>query len=362
MRRRTGYWTGSPRSSRHTGRVATRLLETPLGTLSIRTSSVGVQSVSWESEPSRPAPEGGANSEAIADRAVAQLQEYFDGTRQDFDLPLDPFGTEFQTKAWDVLRTIPYGATITYGEQARRLGDARKARAVGAANGRNPIGIIVPCHRVIGGDGSLTGFAAGVETKRALLDHERRHVPGRLPVRTAADDPRLVELFAKGLTSSDGRPLNIFGTLAHHPDLLKRWLVFAGHVLSKNSIPAREREILILRTGWNCRSRYEWGQHVLIGRQSGLTDDEMARIKVGWSDSAWSPTDRVLLRAADELHQSQSLSDEVWAGLSSAFAPEQMLDIIATVGNYHVVAMFLNSTRVPLDQGVPDERDLPPFV
>ncbi len=88
-------------------------------------------------------------------------------------MPLDPIGTDFQQIAWAALRTIPYGETISYGEQAARLGDRRKARAVGAANGRNPISIIVPCHRVVGSTGALTGFAGGLHTKAWLLDHER---------------------------------------------------------------------------------------------------------------------------------------------------------------------------------------------
>ncbi len=92
---------------------------------------------------------------------------------REFDLPLDPVGTDFQQSAWLQLRRIPYGATISYGEQARRLGDVRKSRAVGAANGRNPISIIVPCHRVVGANGALTGFAAGLEAKAWLLRHEQ---------------------------------------------------------------------------------------------------------------------------------------------------------------------------------------------
>jgi methylated-DNA-[protein]-cysteine S-methyltransferase len=94
--------------------------------------------------------------------------------RTEFDLPLDAQGTPFQRSAWTALCTIPFGETVSYGEQARRLGDARKARAVGAANGRNPISIVVPCHRVVGSNGSLTGFAAGLDAKAWLLDHERR--------------------------------------------------------------------------------------------------------------------------------------------------------------------------------------------
>ncbi|MFM8380476.1 MAG: methylated-DNA--[protein]-cysteine S-methyltransferase, partial [Actinomycetota bacterium] len=295
----------SKRISNGSDELVNRSLVTSMGTVMIEASWRGVRSVSWESEVDASridivGTKGSEEAELIADRAVAQLEEYFAGTRMDFDLPLDPEGTPFQRDVWRVLRTIPYGETISYGEQARRLGDARKARAVGAANGRNPLGIIVPCHRVIGGDGSLTGFAAGVDTKRALLEHERRHLPARLALRTPSDDPRLDEIFAKGLTGPDGRPLNIFGVLANHPAMLKRWLVFASHVLSKNSVPARERELLILRTGWNCRSPYEWGQHVLIGRDCGLTDDEIDRVKRGPQDRSWSAEDRVLLRAADE--------------------------------------------------------------
>jgi methylated-DNA-[protein]-cysteine S-methyltransferase len=105
--------------------------------------------------------------------ATRQLEEYFAGTRVEFDIPLAPEGTPFQQQAWSVLRSIPFGATISYGEQAAQLGDRRRARAVGAANGRNPIPIVVPCHRVVGANGHLTGFGGGIVAKAWLLDHER---------------------------------------------------------------------------------------------------------------------------------------------------------------------------------------------
>ncbi len=110
---------------------------------------------------------------AVLKQAATELDEYFAGSRQTFDVPLAPHGSEFQLAAWLALRTIPYGETVSYGEQARRLGDARKARAVGAANGRNPLPIVVPCHRVVGANGHLTGFGGGIECKAWLLDHER---------------------------------------------------------------------------------------------------------------------------------------------------------------------------------------------
>jgi methylated-DNA-[protein]-cysteine S-methyltransferase len=105
--------------------------------------------------------------------ATRQLAEYFAGSRTEFDIPLAPAGTPFQLQAWSVLRSIPFGATMSYGEQAAELGDRRRARAVGAANGRNPIPIIVPCHRVVGANGHLTGFGGGIDAKAWLLDHER---------------------------------------------------------------------------------------------------------------------------------------------------------------------------------------------
>lgn len=110
-------------------------------------------------------------SELLA-RARQQLTEYFARTRTAFDVPLDPPGTAFQRRVWDALRTIPYGATSSYSDLARRLGDGRATRAVGAANGKNPIPIIVPCHRVVGARGELTGFGGGLDRKRWLLEHE----------------------------------------------------------------------------------------------------------------------------------------------------------------------------------------------
>ncbi len=111
-------------------------------------------------------------------RAAAQLEEYFAGTRSDFDLPLAPAGTPFQLEAWAALRGIPYGETRSYAQQAAALGRPRAVRAVGSANGRNLIAIVVPCHRVVGSGGALTGYGGGVERKRWLLELERDHAGG----------------------------------------------------------------------------------------------------------------------------------------------------------------------------------------
>lgn len=113
-----------------------------------------------------------ADADPVFVETRAQIEAYFDARLTRFDLPLEPHGTEFQRRVWDALREIPYGETISYAELARRIGNPKAMRAVGAANGRNPLMIVVPCHRVIGADGSLTGFGAGIERKRWLLDHE----------------------------------------------------------------------------------------------------------------------------------------------------------------------------------------------
>lgn len=146
-----------------------------------------------------------------------------------------------------------------------------------------------------------------------------------------------------------GNALNIFRTLANHPDLAKRWMVFANHILFKSELPAREREIAILRIGWLCRSGYEFAQHVLIGRAAGLSDEEIERVKQGPASEAWSDHERLVLEATDELHGDAFISDGTWAGLAKTYSPQQMMDLVFTVGQYNLVSMALNSFGVQAD-------------
>ena len=152
--------------------MPTRAVVTPIGTLGLVGSDAGLSRVLWSASGARSA------SCAVLDEASSQLEAYFAGELVEFDLPLDLGGTEFQRNCWLALATIPYGQTVSYGEQARRLGlgpDA--ARAVGAANGQNPLPLVLPCHRVIGADGSLTGFGGGLQLKRFLLEPEGALLP-----------------------------------------------------------------------------------------------------------------------------------------------------------------------------------------
>jgi len=148
------------------------------------------------------------------------------------------------------------------------------------------------------------------------------------------------------------RVFNIFRTLVRHPKLLKRWLVFGNHVLNKSTLPPREREIAILRIGWLCRSEYEWGQHVAIGRTCGLTDDDFARIQEGPGAAGIDPFDALLLRATDELHADAMIGEETWARLAERYDTPQLIDLIFTVGQYNLVSMALNTLGVPLDAGL----------
>jgi alkylhydroperoxidase family enzyme len=167
--------------------------------------------------------------------------------------------------------------------------------------------------------------------------------------------PAVVELYEKGgLRAPDGSTLNIFATLAHHPALMKRWLVFASHVMAKNTLTPRDRELLILRVGVRCRAPYEFGQHHVIAQRCDITVDEIEHVKAGPSHPSWSPFDAALLRAADELHDDSMISDDTWAVLAQRYSAEQLLDVVFTVGNYHVVSMALNSCGVVLDEGIPD--------
>jgi methylated-DNA-[protein]-cysteine S-methyltransferase len=149
------------------------VVDTPIGPVGLVASDTALSAVLFDGRRVRA--EGGS---PVLDEAARQLRAYFAGELVSFDLPLELHGTEFQRQCWLALASIPYGQTVSYGEQARRLGlGADAARAVGAANGRNPLPIVLPCHRVIGADGSLTGFGGGLHVKRYLLEHEGALLP-----------------------------------------------------------------------------------------------------------------------------------------------------------------------------------------
>lgn len=149
-------------------------IDSPVGPLLLAASDAGLHAIGFPAakHPARRAPDWREGAHPLLHEAQRQLGEYFDGRRRGFDLPLAPAGTDFQRQVWRALATIPYGATISYAQLAARVGNPKAMRAVGAANGRNPLPIVLPCHRVIGADGSLTGFGGGLDTKRFLLELE----------------------------------------------------------------------------------------------------------------------------------------------------------------------------------------------
>ena len=149
-------------------------MESPVGELLIAADESAIRMISFgNGKHAGEVAEGWRRGGPVVAEASRQLGEYFERRRREFDLPLAPAGTPFQLRAWQALRDIPYGATRSYGEQARAMGQPTAVRAVGAANGRNPIAIVVPCHRVIGGSGKLTGYGGGLDVKRFLLDLEQ---------------------------------------------------------------------------------------------------------------------------------------------------------------------------------------------
>jgi len=167
-----------------------RTVDSPVGELRLVASADGLCAVLWPADTATRVPLAAdldfaekADDAPALNTAATQLDEYFAGTRQTFSVPLDLRGTGFQQLAWRALAEIPFGETRTYAEQAELIGRPKAVRAIGAANGRNPLSILLPCHRVIGSDGSMTGFAAGLDAKRFLLNHEgwidqQPHLPG----------------------------------------------------------------------------------------------------------------------------------------------------------------------------------------
>ncbi len=145
---------------------------------------------------------------------------------------------------------------------------------------------------------------------------------------------------------------NIFPTFARHKGLFKAWLPFAGFLLGGGVLSARERELLILRTGHNCTSAYEWGQHVRISEDIGISHEEILRVAEGPDAAAWPPAEASLLRAADELHEHSKISDDTWTALGDSHDERGLIEIAILVGHYHLVAFALNSLEVELDEGL----------
>ncbi len=175
----------------------------------------------------------------------------------------------------------------------------------------------------------------------------RLETPRVAPIPLDELDPEIREKLG------DGPVLNIFLTLANHPKLMKRWLVFGNHVLGRSTLPPRERELVILRIGWLCRSGYEWGQHVRIALGSGLSQAEIDRIPLGADAAGWGELERALLRATDELHADAFISNASWSELSAKLDTQQLMDLIFTVGQYNMVSMALNSLGVQPEPGLP---------
>ena|SRR5271155_222613 len=149
-----------------------------------------------------------------------------------------------------------------------------------------------------------------------------------------------------------GEVMNAYQTVAHHPRLFRRWLLFAAQLLNDSALPGRQREIVILRTGWNCGSDYEWGQHVKMARAEGVTDEEIIRVTQGPHQPGWKPLDALLLMATDEMCTDRVISDSTYEALASQLDVKQLLDLVFLVGHYELVSMLLRTFRVERDDGV----------
>lgn len=163
----------------------------------------------------------------------------------------------------------------------------------------------------------------------------------------------------RGMLEADlgeGRPrlgdMHIFTTLARHPGLFKAWMPFGGYLLIGGKLAFADRELVILRTGLNCRSPYEWGQHVRIGLEAGVTREQIDAIPSGPGGAVWTDHERLLLAAADELHADNRISDDTWQGFVGIYDTEQLIELPMLIGQYHMVAFLLNSLRVEPDEGL----------
>jgi alkylhydroperoxidase family enzyme len=186
----------------------------------------------------------------------------------------------------------------------------------------------------------------------------RLKAPRVPPLPETSWTPEQREILA-AITRGEGRIYNIFRTQVRLPDAMRAFLAWGSYILSRrNDLEPREREIVILRIGYLCRSGYEWAQHERIGLQVGLTPLEIARIKQGSEAPGWSPADRALLKATDELHADQFITSPTWAALSAHFSESQRVNLIYTAGQYTQVSMLLNSLGIQLDDDLSLDPDL----
>lgn len=176
--------------------------------------------------------------------------------------------------------------------------------------------------------------------------------PRIAPLGPAEQDEETRAIIAR--ISLPGAPptTNIFATLARHKKLFRKWLSASAQFMP-GTLPPRDREVAILRTAWRCRSEYEWGQHWLIGRHAGLTDDEIRRVQEGAEAGGWSPSDAAVLHAVDDLHDDDCISETTWTALEDVFDDVQRIELVMLIGQYHQVAFALNSLGVEREEGVP---------
>ncbi|MDF1832247.1 MAG: carboxymuconolactone decarboxylase family protein [Porticoccaceae bacterium] len=182
-------------------------------------------------------------------------------------------------------------------------------------------------------------------------------IPPVEPANWTEEQSQALGMDIEKLQANIGSPNQIFNivkTLIRYPALFKAWLGFANHVMFDSSLAPRDREIVILRIGWLCQSGYEFGQHIIIGRDAGLNDGEIKAIAEGNTAANWSEAEQALIQATDELHADAFISDVTFAKLQEHFDEKQIFDVIFAVGQYNMVSMALNSTGVQLDEGIPN--------
>lgn len=185
---------------------------------------------------------------------------------------------------------------------------------------------------------------------------ENNSAPRLLPLPESQWSEKQAEILAS--MNFGGKVANIFATAVRHPEMMEAWNHFGMYILRGSSLPARDREILILRTAWLIQCEYEFAQHTLVGKSCGLAPEEICRITKGPGEPGWDCFDATLLRAADELHEEFAITDATWNALVLRYSEEQLFDLIMTVGQYTTAAMLMKTLRVPLDEGLPGFREI----